>query len=75
MVAQLASSRPSWTFAAAAVLQSAALVAYRPLAFDTSLDRDGKLKLLLWLATGVVVLYGALWCLGRTKREVALENA
>ncbi len=75
MVAQLASSRPSWTFAAAAVLQSAALVAYRPLAFDTSLDRDGKLKLLLWLAAGVVVLYGALWYLGRTKKEVALENA
>ncbi len=75
MVAQLTSARPSWTFAAAAVLQSAALVAYRPLAWDMSLDRDGKLKLLLWLTAAVVVLYGALWFLGRTKKEVVHESA
>jgi hypothetical protein len=56
------------------VLQSAALVAYRPLAFDASLDREGKIKLLVWLAAGIVVLCGALWLLGRTKKEVAHEN-
>ncbi len=75
MVAQLTPARPPWTFAAAAVLQCAALVAYRPLAFDTTLDREGKLKLLLWLTAGVIVLYGTLWYLGRTKKEVAREIA
>jgi hypothetical protein len=69
MVGQLGGARSQWAFAAAAVLQSAALVAYRPLAFDTTLDRDAKTRLLLWLVVVTVALYVALWLLGRPKRE------
>jgi hypothetical protein len=36
-----------------------------------TLDRDAKLRLLLWLAAGAVALCAALWLLGRPKKETA----
>ena len=69
VVSQLTSARPPWTFAAAAVLQCAVLVAYRPLAFDLTLDRDGKGRLVLWFTVGIVVLYAVLMLLSRKEKE------
>jgi hypothetical protein len=75
IVSQLTSARPPWAFVAAAALQCAVLVAYRPLSYDLSLDRDGKLRLLVWLAAAIVALYIVLRLLERQKREVANANA
>lgn len=69
IVARMTSTGSSWTLAAAAALQSALIVSYRPLAWDTSLDRDGKLKLLWVLSAIVVGVFLALWALERTKKE------
>jgi hypothetical protein len=50
------------------------LVTYRPLSWQLDLDREGKVRLLVWLSLGVLVLYGALWWLVRQKREGARAN-
>lgn len=71
MVARLTTAGSSWTVAGSMGLQAAVIVAYRPLTWDIELDREGKLRLLIWLGASVIVLVAALWALERRKSEAA----
>ena len=75
LVARLTTAGSPWTLVGSMALQSAVIVAYQPLAWDLSLDRDGKIRLLLWLGGAIVVLLGALWFVDRAKKEVQVESA
>jgi hypothetical protein len=75
LVARLTSAGSPWTLVGSMSLQAAVIVAYQPLAWDLSLDRDGKIRLLIWLGCAIVVLLGALWFVDRTKKEVQVEPA
>jgi hypothetical protein len=57
-----------------AALQCAVLVTYRQLSWDLELDRSGKLRLLVWLAVAVLVLYAAIRWMERPQREVSRDE-
>lgn len=68
LVSRITAAHSAWTVAASAGLQAAVIVAYRPAAWDTELDRDAKLRLLWILGAIVVVLAAALLVLERNKK-------
>jgi hypothetical protein len=75
LIVRLTSPGLAWAVAASAALQGAILVVYRPLAWETSLDRDGKLKLLLYLGAGIIVVVAVLWALERDRKVQTIETA